>query len=181
MLWVRWRWRRVCVCERSLMHWCRWLGDSERPEWERSMNLCWASPLSSALNSTALTIPLHILISIHYKHQYSDMLGKPSWQLDRHITCDRSTLNWMVNLINVFTQTIDRVWRCLQNHLSLKPSGIFYLLEHFRCHCRALLTSKFGTTSRSDIFILSSIRLFQSSLSMVLKGHRERPLLVRKI
>lgn len=52
------------------------------------------------------------------------------------------------------------------------PNGA-YLLEYFHCHCRALLTSKFGTTSRSDIFILSSIRLFQSSLSMVLQGHRE--------
>lgn len=35
-----------------------------------------------------------------------------------------------------------------------------------------LLTSTFGTTSRSDIFALSSMRLFQSSMSMVLWRQR---------
>lgn len=34
--------------------------------------------------------------------------------------------------------------------------------------CFMLLTSTFGTTSRSNIFGLSSMRLFQSSTSMVL-------------
>ena len=38
--------------------------------------------------------------------------------------------------------------------------------------CFMLLTSTFGTTSRSDIFVLSSIRLFQSSTSMVLSRQR---------
>ena len=35
-----------------------------------------------------------------------------------------------------------------------------------------LLTSTFGTTSRFDIFALSSIRLFQSSMSMYLLGKK---------
>lgn len=41
-------------------------------------------------------------------------------------------------------------------------------------------TSRFGTTSRLDIFVLSSIRLFQSNRSMVLTGQNESKTILSK-
>lgn len=48
-------------------------------------------------------------------------------------------------------------------------------------HCQVSLTSTLGTTSRWGIFALSSIRLFQSSRSMVLEPQKNEDMISRAL
>lgn len=68
-------------------------------------------------------------------------------------------------------------WGSLGLESNLKIKSVFACCIFHLSYCRCLsdvmrLTFTFGTSRRSDVFVLSSMRLFQSSMSMLLSGQR---------